>query len=275
MAGDRVLVRLSIFSCLLAATSCFKTAIALKEHTKNLTEVTALIGVHWILKAQHIHRIKTALVKFTKHGLVVLQLPESSSITRLSSADVILQSGDVHPHPGPTLNHHFEISEGKPRVIYSASELIHYGENTCNPSIDHDLKLHLQNLANLNSCNYFSNARIFNIKTIIHSRRNSSIAISQRQISTGSNINNCVVIPPGRHTNKHRAIPVRITERDQAFKRRKAPSARVIKPVPMVAPALSNMCSNSSSGGGAYFPFVNGRYHLKWSLPFLRTVVAI
>ena len=118
-------------------------------------------------------------------------------------------------------------------MIYSTSELIHYGKNSCNPSIDHDLKLHLQNLGILNSCNYFSNARIFNIKTIIHARRNPSVATFQRQISAGSNINNCVVISPGRHANKQGAIPVRITERDQVSKRRKAPSARVIKPVPM------------------------------------------
>ena len=43
---------------------------------------------------------------------------------------------------------------------------------------------------------------------------------------------------------------MRITERDQGFKRRKAPSGRVIKPVPIVAPALNNMYSNSMSGGG-------------------------
>ena len=195
--------------------------------------------MHWTFKAQRIHRIKTVLVKFTKHDLVVIQLPDSSSITRFSSAEVILQSGDVHPQPGPTLNHHFDISGRTPRVTYSTSELIHYGKNICNPSIDHDLKLHLQSLGILNSCNYFSSARIFNIKTIIHSRRNSSIASSQRQISAGPNINNCVVIPPGRYVNKQRAIPVRITARDQALKRRKALFARFIKPVPMVAPALN------------------------------------
>ena len=57
-------------------------------------------------------------------------------------------------------------------------------------------------------------------------------------ISAGSNINNCVVISP-----------VRITERDQAFKTRKAPSVRVIKPVLKMASALNNMYRNSSSGG--------------------------
>lgn len=43
---------------------------------------------------------------------------------------------------------------------------------------------------------------------------------------------------------------MRITERDQALKRRKAPSSRVTKLVPKVAPALNNMYSNSSSSGG-------------------------
>ena len=111
--------------------------------------------MQWTAKAQRIHKIKTALVKFTKHGLVVLQLPESPSITRSSSSEVILQNGDVHPQPGPTtLNHHFDISGRTPRVTYSTSELIHYSKNTSNPPTDHDLKLHLQNLRILNSCNY-------------------------------------------------------------------------------------------------------------------------
>ena len=171
MAGERVPVRLSIFFCFLAVTSCFKIATALKEHTKNLTKVTTFAGEHRSLKVQRIHRIKTPLVKFTKHGFVVLQLPESSSITRFTSAEVISQSGDVHPQPGPTLNHHNDVSERTRRVIYSFSELIHYGKNTGNPSIDQDLKLHLQNLGILNSNSYkfSSNSRIFNIKTISHS----------------------------------------------------------------------------------------------------------
>lgn len=125
---------------------------------------------------QRIHSIKTPLVNFTKHGFVVLQLPEPSGIIRFSSTEVILQSGDVHPQPGPASNHHNDVSERTRRVIYSSSELIHYGKNTGNPSIDQDLKLHLRNLGILNTCNYFSKLRIFDIKTIIHSRRNSSIA---------------------------------------------------------------------------------------------------
>lgn len=100
MAGERVPVRLSIVFCFLAATSCFKTVVTLEEHTKNLTKVTTTAGEHQTLKVQRIHRIKTPLVKFTKHGFVVLQLPESSSITRFTSAEVILQSGEVHPQPG-------------------------------------------------------------------------------------------------------------------------------------------------------------------------------
>ena len=43
---------------------------------------------------------------------------------------------------------------------------------------------------------------------------------------------------------------MRITERDQALKRRKSPSSWVTKLVPKVAPALNNMYSNSSSSGG-------------------------
>ena len=102
-----------------------------------------------------------------------------------------------------------------------------------NPSIDQDLKLHLHNLGILNTCNYLSNPRIFNIKTTIHSSCKSSISTSQRLISEGSYNNNSVVIHPGRHANEQRVIPVMITVRDQTFKRRETPSARVIEPVPI------------------------------------------
>lgn len=56
-------------------------------------------------------------------------------------------------------------------------------------------------------------------------------------------------------------IPVRITERDQAFKRRKALPARFIKPVPMVDPALNNKYSNSGSSGGNHnsINFITGQ----------------
>ena len=91
-------------------------------------------------------------------------------------------------------------------MIYSTSEFIYHGKNIGNPSIDHDLKLQVQSLGILNSCNYFSNALIFNIKTIIHSRRNFSVENFQRQIFARSNINNCVVISPGRLANEQRAI---------------------------------------------------------------------
>ena len=152
---------------------------------------------------------------------MVLQLPEPSSTIRFPSAEVILKSGDVHPQPGPTLNHHHnDVSENTRRVIYSSSQLIHYGKNISNPPIDQDLKFHLQNLGIWNSCNYISNSRTLHIKTITHSRRNSRITTSQRLTSAGSNINNCVVISPGKHANIQRVIPVRITERVQAFKRR-------------------------------------------------------
>ena len=97
-----------------------------------------------------------------------------------------------------------------------------------NPSIDQDLKLHVHNLGILNTCNYFSNPRIFNIKTTIHSRCKSVISTSQRLISEGSYNNNSVVIH-----NKQRVILVMITVRDQTFKRRETPSARVIEPVPI------------------------------------------
>ena len=53
MAGERVLVRLSIFFCLLVATSCLKTATVLKEHTKNLTKTITHTGVYWTVKAQY------------------------------------------------------------------------------------------------------------------------------------------------------------------------------------------------------------------------------
>lgn len=134
-------------------------------------------------------------------------------------------------------------------MIYSSFELIHYSKNTGNPLIDQDLKLHLQDLGILNTCIYFGNPRIFNMKTIIHSKRNSGMAASQRLISAGSNSNNCFVIHLGRHANKQRVTPKRITIRDQTFKRCKAQSARVIEPVPTVAPTLNNMYSNSSSSG--------------------------
>ena len=134
-------------------------------------------------------------------------------------------------------------------MIYSSFELIHYSKNNGNPLIDQDLKLHLQDLGILNTCIYFGNPRIFNMKTIIHSKRNSGMAASQRLISAGSNSNNCFVIHLGRHANKQIVTPKRITIRDQTFKRCKAQSARVIEPVPTVAPTLNNMYSNSSSSG--------------------------
>ena len=37
----------------------------------------------------------------------------------------------------------------------------------------------------------------------------------------------------------------------------------------------ANNCKAARSDGDANFPFVNGRCHLKRSMPFLRTVVAI
>ena len=44
------------------------------------------------------NRVKFPIVKWSKHGCIVIILPEIKQATRV---DTILKCADIHPHPGP------------------------------------------------------------------------------------------------------------------------------------------------------------------------------
>ena len=106
MAAVRVAVGLLLILILLAFTSRLLKTEVLQQQVKGLNSLAALSFEHRTIKERRVHRIKMSLVKSTKHGVVVIQLPETSYITRYVGQETILRSGDVHPLPGPNVEDH-------------------------------------------------------------------------------------------------------------------------------------------------------------------------
>ena len=71
-----------------------------------------MLSSSWATKHQSCaNRVKFPIVKWCKHGSVVITLPEIKQVT---GVDAILQCGDIHPQPGP---HTFKSNTNEGRAI--------------------------------------------------------------------------------------------------------------------------------------------------------------
>ena len=165
MAARRVSVRLSLISILSAFILHLSKATVLQKQVKRPDSLAALSFEHRVVQERRVHRTKSSLVKLTKHGAVVIQLQETSNITRFVGQETILRSGDVHPQPAPNAkDHRAGPTENAGRITYSSIQLINFAKAKNSSPIASSLKLHLQNLGVWNTtCTDYS--RIFPIPT--------------------------------------------------------------------------------------------------------------
>ena len=152
-----------------------------------------------IIKQRCIHRVRSAVVKLTKHGQVV------PFILPCVSKEVFLRSGDVHPLPGPTFiqqNHHLNLEHSVRNFVYSTKQLFDYSKAECLPAIDPGLKLRLHTLDLLSTAlvDYMSRFKTSWILTMEYTRRNKIRTFAKSK--KFRNPDNCVIISPNIYANK-------------------------------------------------------------------------
>ena len=137
-------IRLLLFLNFLTFVLYLKSTKTVKHQANGHDSLVVLSLKHWSINVRRFNRLKISLVKWTKHGFVVLQLYETSDILRFCGQEIILQSGDVHPQPGPAAgkNDCTGPAERTSRVTYSLNELTHYRKiNNSSQCIDPVLRV--------------------------------------------------------------------------------------------------------------------------------------
>ena len=148
MADTCTTIRLFVFLTLLACLAEFRfTSLTYKP----VKDTTLLVGPSFkqeLVKFHRKHRIKFAVQKTTKHGPVVLCLPEAAFVLRPVGQENILRSGDVHPVPGPCLfqDQQKTSDRTRPTIAYSPSALRNLGASVSGVSLCLELKHRLQDL---------------------------------------------------------------------------------------------------------------------------------
>ena len=70
-----------------------------KIQSRSKANAHIVLSSSWAIKGQSgANRVRFPIVKWSKHGCIVIALPEINQATRV---DTILQCGDFHPQPGP------------------------------------------------------------------------------------------------------------------------------------------------------------------------------
>ena len=85
-------------------------------HSKANAHIVLLSS--WAIKRQSSNRVKFPIVKWSKHGCLVITLLEIKRATRV---DTILQCGDIHPQPGPDTSKS-NTNEGKAARLAKATK---------------------------------------------------------------------------------------------------------------------------------------------------------
>ena len=196
------------------------------SHVKTIcTKVNNQVNVisRFRKKEQRSHRIKASVLRSTKHGVLVLRLPETPFITRSLGHEVILLCGDMHPLPGPQENFSLGPVEKPDRITYSTARLTELGKTDRLPAINNTLVLRLQNLGLWNTA---FNQNLSPIPVISTRRFKTNSSLRSSRCLRSYNCNNCVVFSPGEYANNQRnnsamvqcsaTIPIRITQRPQA-----------------------------------------------------------
>lgn len=222
MADTRTVIRLFVFLILLAhlAEPRFTSLIYRTAKDTNLPVGPSLKLE--LVKFRRKHRVKFAVQKTTKHGPVMICLPEAAFVLRPVGLENIIRSGDVHPLPGPCLiqDQQRTSDRTRPTIAYSPSALRNLAASINSVSLCPELKHRLQDLGILRFRNTFTQKHM-PIPVISRPCQSRNIYNSRSR-----NLNNCVSIFTGDYVNSRscpfvprtigedaRSIPVRITPR--------------------------------------------------------------
>ena len=117
MAGGHVYVRL--LSCMVFSTFVLDSRSKDKNQGHSKVNAHIVLLSSWAIKRQsYANRVKFTIVKWSKHGCIVMTLPEIKRATRV---DTILQCGDIYPHPGPHTSKS-NTNEGKAARLAQATK---------------------------------------------------------------------------------------------------------------------------------------------------------
>ena len=235
MAAIRTSIRLLSYLTFLARLVEFRTTNLRSRQTKDTGSLCVLAYRQKLVKFRRQHRIKLAVQRSTKHGPVVLCLPETTFVLRPVGRENILRSGDVHPLPGPSLFQDQQRTSDPVRsnISYSPSTLRNYaisGSGFSPPCPE--LKRRLQNLGIFRTLNTnLARSTVKSIPIISRPRQaRNGRKISNNNAARSRNLNNCVILSPGDYANScslpgsvsktieknARPILVRITPRSTA-----------------------------------------------------------
>lgn len=118
MAGGHVCVQLLI--CMVSTFVLGSRSIDKNQgHSKVNAHIVLLSS--WVIKRQSCaNRVKFPIVKWSKHGFIVITLSEIKRATRV---DTILQCGDIRPQPGPHTSKS-NTNEGKAAGLAKATKYV-------------------------------------------------------------------------------------------------------------------------------------------------------
>ena len=196
MAATRTTIRLLSFFTCLACLAEFRITNLRYRQTKDTGSLCVLAYRQKLVKFRRQHRIKLAVQRSTKHGPVVLCLPETTFVLRPVGRENILRSGDVHPLPGPSLFQDQQRTSDPVRsnISYSPSTLRNYaisGSGFSPPCPE--LKRQLQNLGIFRTLNTnLARSTVKSIPIISRPRQaRNGRKISNNNAARSRNLNNC------------------------------------------------------------------------------------
>ena len=117
MAGGHVYLQLLI--CMVFSTFILGSRSIDKNQGHSKVNAHIVLLSSWAIKRQSCtNLVKFPIVKWSKHGCIVITLPEIKRVTRV---DTILQCGDIHPQPGPHTSKS-NTNEGKAARLAKATK---------------------------------------------------------------------------------------------------------------------------------------------------------